>query len=121
MKVEIVKAVQELQAECYGNAFAAGWYHDLHTGELLAMNDGERCMLICSEAFEGLRKNLMDDKLPHRPMAEAEMADAVIRIMDFCGHKGYDLAGAIAEKIEYNKNREDHKIENRKGVNGKKF
>jgi len=76
---------------------------------------------VISEALEGIRKDLMDSHLPHRPSAEVEMADAVIRIFDFCGMKGYDLGGAIAEKNEYNKNRLDHKRENRAKDGGKKF
>ena len=32
-----------------------------------------------AEAMEGERKNLMDDHLPHRKMAEVEIADAYIR------------------------------------------
>ena len=81
-------------------------------------------MLVVSEVVEGLeghRKNLMDDKLPHRPMLEVELADAVIRILDMCGGLGLDLEGAIFEKLEYNANRADHKIENRLKENGKKF
>lgn len=34
---------------------------------------------------------------------------------------GLDIQGAIYEKLEFNKIREDHKIENRLGENGKKF
>ena len=34
---------------------------------------------------------------------------------------GLDIGGAIMEKLEYNKNRADHKIENRKLNGGKKF
>ena len=71
--------------------------------------------------MEGERKGLMDDHLPNRPMAEVEMADAIIRIMDYCGRWGYDIGGAIMNKIEYNKNRADHKLENRVKDGGKKF
>lgn len=74
-----------------------------------------------SEAMEGIRKGLMDDHLPHREMAEVELADAVIRILDFAGYKGYDLAGAMFEKLEYNKHRADHKRENRQKEGGKQF
>lgn len=35
-----------------------------------------------AEATEGERKNLMDDKLPHRKMGEVELADALIRTLD---------------------------------------
>jgi NTP pyrophosphatase (non-canonical NTP hydrolase) len=114
--------ISELQNICYTNAVNAGWYTDLKTGQPKVLNKGERLMLIVTEiaeAMEGVRKNLMDDKLPHRPMVEVELADAVIRILDFSGAEGYDLQGAILEKIEYNKNREDHKIENRLKAGGK--
>ncbi len=40
--------------------------------------------------MEGERKDLMDDKLPHRKMAEVELADALIRIFDYAGAYGYD-------------------------------
>lgn len=71
--------------------------------------------------MEGHRKGLMDDKLPHRPMIEVELADAVIRIGDLCGALGLDLGGAISEKLIYNSNRADHKLENRKAEGGKKY
>ena len=73
------------------------------------------------EAMEGARKNLPDDKLPHRPMIEVELADAVIRILDLCGALELDIDGAINEKRTYNSKREDHKIENRLKANGKAY
>jgi hypothetical protein len=116
--------INELRDLCYGESFSAGWHTNLETGELLERNKGEMIALIhseVSEAMEGERKGLMDDHLPNRPMAEVEMADAVIRIMDYCGRWGYDIGGAIAEKLDYNRNRADHKIENRIKNGGKKF
>ena len=74
-----------------------------------------------SEAMEGHRKMLSDDKLPHRSMLEVELADAVIRIFDMSGGLGLDVAGAIAEKLHYNSTRADHKVENRRAVGGKQF
>lgn len=62
------------------------WWHDLETGEPLNRNVGELQMLIVSElseAMEGERKDLMDDHIPHRKMAEVEMADAYIRVLDY--------------------------------------
>ena len=120
MKQEINK----LRDLCYNASFKAGWHTNLETGELLNRNKGEMLMLVVTEiaeAMEGERKGLMDDHLPNRPMAEVEMADAVIRIMDYCGRWGYDIGGAIRDKIEYNKNRADHKLENRVKDGGKKF
>ena len=67
------------------------WWHDLETGKRLDRNESELCMLIISElseALEGERKNLQDDKLPHRKMAEVEMADVVIRTLDLAAGFG---------------------------------
>lgn len=99
------------------------WYHNPVTGERLFLNKGERCMLIVTEiaeAFEGERRNLMDDKLPHRPMAEVELADAIIRILDYAAEHQYDVGGAMREKMIYNATREDHTNAARLGPNGKK-
>lgn len=74
-----------------------------------------------SEAMEGDRKNLMDDKLPHRPMREVELADALIRIFDLAGAYDMDLAGALVEKMAFNAQRPDHKLENRQAAGGKTY
>lgn len=87
-------------------------------------NKGELLMLMVSElaeAMEGERKDLMDDKLPHRKMAEVELADCLIRIFDYAGAYGYDLEGAYQEKRAYNAQREDHTHEARAQAGGKKW
>ena len=101
------------------NVQAGWWPEDKETrnkAELLCLIHSE-----ISEAMEGLRKDLMDDKLPHRKMVEVELADALIRIFDMAGAFGYDLNGAVHEKFEFNKQRADHKLENRAKAGGKKF
>jgi len=102
----------------------AKWWHDIETGKRLQRNKGELIALIhseLSECLEGVRKNLMDDKLPHRTMEEVEMADAVIRIFDYCAGHGLDLEGAYREKMAYNASRIDHTAEHRRSAEGKKF
>lgn len=116
--------INELVRTCYQASFDAGWHTDITTGKLLERNKAEMICLIhseLSEVMEGERKGLMDDHLPHRPMAEVELADAVIRICDYAGRWGYDLGGALVEKLQYNKTRADHQIFNRLKTNGKKF
>jgi len=102
----------------------AGWWHDLQTGQKIDRNDGEMIALMhseLSEALEGVRKGLMDVHLPHRKMVEVEMADAIIRILDYCAARNLDVGGAMVDKLEYNKHRQDHKRENRMKDGGKKI
>ncbi len=116
--------INELVEICYKASFDAGWHTDLATGQLKDRNRAEMLMLMVSEiseAMEGERKNLMDTHLPDRPMAEVELADAIIRICDYAGRWGYDLGGAVIEKLAYNAQRADHKIKNRIKKGGKKF
>lgn len=100
------------------------WWVDLETGEPIKRNIGELLMLCVSElskALEADRKNLKDDKLPHRSGFEVELADCIIRILDVCGAKELDLEGAYQEKMLFNLQRKDHSIEHRKSSNGKKY
>lgn len=125
-KENIVESVGFLQTYCHSQAINAGWWNDISTGEDLRekRNVGEMLCLIHKEisgAMEGHRKNIMDDKLPHRQMIEVELADAMIRILDLSGVLKLDLAGAIAEKLEYNASRPDHKPENRRAAGGKTY
>ncbi|MFN3250101.1 hypothetical protein [Roseibium album] len=102
----------------------AKWWQDIHTGAPIERNKGELLCLVhseISEAMEGERKDLMDDKLPHRRMAEVELADALIRIFDYAGAFGYDLEGAYQEKMAFNAQRADHKHEARAAANGKRW
>lgn len=161
----------------YENNKAIGWWDNGQDNKLqkLVMVVGE---LI--EAMEGVRRNLPDDKLPHRPSFEVELADALLRMLDIMGRYGWyyvgydfntiyidqviehmdsddhtpagklflliktlthleenpdngsfyssafivglftianyhklDLMGAMYEKMEFNKTRPDHKLENR--------
>lgn len=118
------------QTICHGLAAHSGWWLDTETGEdvrtwpkkFLNLWIASKLMLVVTEvaeAMEGHRKDLPDDKLPHRRMLEVEMADAVIRILDLSGGLGFDVAGAIIEKLAFNQQRPDHKLEHRKAEGGK--
>ena len=121
-----------MQSVCHSAAFNSGWWCDPETGQdvrswpekYFKLWVGTKLALVHSEVSEGLeghRKGLMDDKLPHRPMLEVELADAVIRAMDLAGGLGFKLGEAIAEKLAYNASRVDHKIENRMAEGGKSY
>lgn len=115
-------SLNDLAKLCHDNN--STWWHDPKTGEKITRNKGEMLMLMVSEiseAMEGERKNLMDDKLPHRKAVEVELADAVIRIMDYCAAYDLDIQGAVDEKMEYNRNRLDHKPEARLAAGGKQW
>lgn len=139
-KTFVQEGVDELVYACFGASSRAGWWTHLDTGlDLIQVINNPNGPLetllagalvaqkLClshselSEAMEGHRKNLMDDKLPHRKMIEVELADALIRICDLAGALQLDLGGAVTEKLAYNASRADHQIENRKGENGKKY
>lgn len=138
---DISLSVSHLVRVCHEASSAAGWWgpfivksavipghkdaieiaHGTQLGRALV---GQKLMLIVSEvaeAMEGHRKGLQDDKLPHRPMIEVELADAVIRIADLAGAMGLDLGGAIVEKMAFNATRPDHKAEVRAAQGGKAY
>jgi NTP pyrophosphatase (non-canonical NTP hydrolase) len=100
------------------------WWYNPKTRVILNRNRGEMLMLMVSElaeAMEGERKDLMDTHLPHRKMAEVELADAIIRILDYAAGLGYDIGGAFFEKTLYNAKRADHTDAARLAPGGKKF
>lgn len=112
------------QRLAHKTAVDAGWYRDPATGRPKERNVGEMIALMhseLSEALEADRKDLMDDKLPHRHGVEVEMADLLIRVFDFAEVKGFDLARTVLEKNQFNRTRADHKLSNRGKPGGVKY
>jgi NTP pyrophosphatase (non-canonical NTP hydrolase) len=123
-KLAIVYNISQLEQVCGVDAAAAGWYFNPKTNMYEDRNLGEVIALIhseLSEALEAARKDLPSDKIPGYSGLEEELADAIIRILDLSYHLNLRLGEAFAAKIEFNRNREDHKLENRGKKEGKQF
>lgn len=119
---QLAYALNDLSKLCRSKA--EKWYHNPATGERIFWETGVRFVLMhseLSEAFEADRKNTMDAHLTNRMGVEVELADLLIRVFDYAGENNLDLGGALIEKLEYNRTREDHTYEARMQPGGKKY
>jgi len=76
-------------------AIDKGWWEgERNEGELIALMHSE-----LSEALEAIRKgNPPDDKIPEFTGVEAELADVIIRIMDFAAAKVSGSVRLLSQK-----------------------
>jgi len=118
----IAEGLNEMAKIC--RAEADKWYHEPLTGAPLSLNHGERFALMhseISEAMEAHRKDLVSDHILEFKGVEEELADALIRIFDYCGDNNLRIGEAFVAKLQYNRNRQDHTNAARLSQGGKKF
>ena len=129
MKSSYKGELTELMRVSHDQAQRKGWW--VKEEELIANSPeaeayiiGARLGLIhteVSEAIEGHRSDLWDDKLPHRKQLEVELADIIIRVFDIAGFLNLDIGGAFDEKMKYNLTRKDHDLREREKTGGKQY
>lgn len=97
-----VRAFNDIQDVAHGTAVSKGFWDK-------PRNDGELLMLIVTEIAEACEAarhgDPADDKIPEFTGMEAELADAVIRIMDFAAGRKLRVAEALVAKMKFNATR----------------
>jgi len=101
--IDFVNAFRAISQEVNTIAIEKGWWRsDRSDGELIALMHSE-----LSEALEGLRHgNPASDHIPEYTAVEEELADVIIRIMDYAIARNYRVAEALIAKVAFNRGRE---------------
>ena len=99
---QFINHFASMSGSIHDNAAVHGWWEEpREDGTLIALIMSE-----AAEALEALRKgNGPDDHCPQFSGAEVELADVVIRTMDMAEARGWNIAGALVAKHEFNKTR----------------
>ena len=103
LKSSFIKFFDIVMINCHRIACNKGWHDNpVNSGEQIALMHSE-----LSEALEWLRhNNRQSDHIPEFTGLEEELADVIIRIMDYSEEKQLRLSEAIIAKMDYNQSRE---------------
>jgi NTP pyrophosphatase (non-canonical NTP hydrolase) len=93
------------QDELHHTAVSKGWWEEERTfGDIISLMHSE-----LSEALEDFRNGKKYGEIYYegkKPCGiPTELADCIIRILDFCGKNNIDIEDALIKKIEFNKTR----------------
>jgi hypothetical protein len=97
--------IQELSDKIHADNVLAGWWTDINTNlsTLETRNRAELMLLVDSEVTEadqGLKENINDDKLPHLPMFNVELGDVAIRLFDMIGAENSLYGDQVSIDVE---------------------
>jgi len=101
-----VSNLNELRDYIHETAVEKGWWEtERELGTILML-----CVSELSEALEEYRKGYAPDHVYYSEGAKPEgvpieLADTIIRILDYCGHAGIDIQSILYEKLVYNNTR----------------
>jgi NTP pyrophosphatase (non-canonical NTP hydrolase) len=94
----IIEAIRTLTHAVHANAVDHGWHREDRGTEPLLLMHSE-----ISEAVEALRDgNPESVKIPGHSHVAEELADVIIRVLDYCGKHEIDIGRAILAKHRYN-------------------
>ena len=96
------KTIDALQRAVHQTAVEHGWWDQ-------ARPIGEVLMLVVTELAEAMEAyrsgDTGSDKIPGFSKVEEELADAIIRILDFAGAHDLNIEGALTAKMKHNEAR----------------